>query len=127
MKFSARSPCCDVLSGSIRSLVGRKVLLIGGSKGIGKACVDEMLALGANVVTCARDEKDLQQCLESPEWSPYVQSGKISAVVADVATDEGRERLYEFCRNEFGSLMHGLVNNVGFNIRLKCEDFSEGR
>ncbi len=36
------------------SLVGKNILVTGGTKGIGSAVVRELCELGASVVTCAR-------------------------------------------------------------------------
>lgn len=47
-------------------LEGRTALITGGTKGIGKAVVEELAALGCRVFTCARSEKDLHDCLA--EW-----------------------------------------------------------
>lgn len=47
-------------------LEGRTALVTGGSKGIGKAIVEELGALGCHVLTCARSEKDLADCVA--EW-----------------------------------------------------------
>jgi Tropinone reductase 1 len=109
------------------NLEGKNVLITGGSKGIGKACVQEFLELGANVVTCARNQEDLDACME--EMKEYVDKGKLHTTSADVSTEAGRKDLVVFCNekfkgNDYAAQMHCLVNNVGFNIRKKSEEFS---
>lgn len=42
------------------SLKNKKALITGGSRGIGKACVEEFLNLGAEVIFTARNENDLK-------------------------------------------------------------------
>lgn len=119
-------------SSSSWNLDGKHCLVTGGSKGIGKGVVDEFLALGAHVVTCARSASDLADCVESAEWKPYMEQGKLSVVQADVSTSEGRAKIVEHCAKAFSEegqggevVLHCLVNNVGFNIRKKTIDFSE--
>lgn len=45
---------------------GKKVVVTGGSKGIGQAVVVELCQLGATVLTCARNSDSLDRCIE--EW-----------------------------------------------------------
>ena len=41
-------------------LGGRRAVVTGGSKGLGKAIAAELLAEGAQVVICSRDEAELE-------------------------------------------------------------------
>ena len=41
-------------------LAGRRAVVTGGSKGLGKAIAAELLAEGAQVVICSRDEAELE-------------------------------------------------------------------
>ena len=38
------------------SLNGNSVVVTGGTKGIGRACCEEMIALGANLLFCSRNQ-----------------------------------------------------------------------
>ena len=47
-------------------LLGKKIVVTGGSKGIGQAVVAELCQLGATVLTCARNSDSLDKCID--EW-----------------------------------------------------------
>ena len=101
------------------TLKGKKALITGGSKGIGKAIVEEFLDLGAQVVTVGRDEKALESML-----LPLQQAGaKVSGFSCDVSTFEGRVQLFRTLGSEWDSF-DILINNVGTNIRKKAVEYT---
>lgn len=75
------------------NLQGRIALVTGGSRGIGRAVVEEFEALGAEVIAVSRG----------------------GGLAADVTTPEGRARIVAAVR-ERGAL-HVLVHNAGSNVR----------
>ncbi|CAB9514676.1 arabinitol 2-dehydrogenase [Seminavis robusta] len=100
------------------SLQGRNFLVTGGTKGIGLATSKALLAHGAaGLIVCSRGP--------SPEVVSSLQSDysdrTIVHVQCDVSTPEGRTALVNATKKTF-SCLHGLVNNVGINIR---KDISE--
>ncbi|MBC7528393.1 MAG: SDR family oxidoreductase [Chthonomonadaceae bacterium] len=102
------------------SLKGRKALLTGGSKGIGLACVAELLAFGAEVLSVARNKADLETSIRE-----FRENGlPVHTLSADTATEEGRNRVLTFAEETLGGL-DILVNNVGTNIRKKALDYTE--
>eukprot|EP00929_Paragymnodinium_shiwhaense_P059997 TRINITY_DN30002_c0_g2_i1.p2 TRINITY_DN30002_c0_g2~~TRINITY_DN30002_c0_g2_i1.p2 ORF type:complete len:262 (+),score=54.83 TRINITY_DN30002_c0_g2_i1:262-1047(+) len=94
------------------SLKGRCVLVTGGTKGIGKGIVDEMRALGARVMTCARDISSLSG------------NDDVIAVQADVSRAAGRDELEDAVNKHFEGRLDVLVNNVGTNVRKAAPDFT---
>ena len=104
-------------------------VVTGGTKGIGRAIVIELAqSFGCKVLTCSRNEEDLDKCIE--EWKDLGMD--VRGVVADVSNSEGRSVLLEKIKemiNEKDSAEPGilniLVNNVGTNIRKKTIDYSE--
>jgi len=95
-----------------RALEGKLALVTGGSKGIGRGIVDELLEQGATVVACARDPSPLEGL-----------DGCI-AVAADVSTPEGLALLLEAVE-AVGRPLDILVNNVGSNIRKRTWEFTD--
>ena len=80
-------------------LSGKKILVTGGTKGIGEAIVKSLRAAGATVMTTARS---MPPDLESPELF----------VPSDISTPDGTKKVFEEVTVRFGSL-DVLINNVG--------------
>ena len=96
-------------------LDGYRVIVTGGSKGLGLACVVEFLSLGASVLLTARGEADLLAAAEP--LAKEHGAARVHVLAADVATVEGREALVAKAIALWGGALDGLVNNVGTNIR----------
>ncbi|HEY4335582.1 MAG TPA: SDR family oxidoreductase, partial [Puia sp.] len=102
-------------------LQGKKALVTGGTKGIGRAIAEEFLELGAEVIIVARNSKEVHETVHL--WQ---QAGKqlVTGVVADVSEEEGRQWIKAAIQERWGRL-DVLVNNVGMNIRKKLVDYVE--
>lgn len=84
-------------------------LVTGGTKGIGRAIVEEFVELGATVHTCARNEDELNACLE--DWKSKGLS--ITGSTCDVSSRPQREKLMETINSLFSGKLNILVNNAG--------------
>ena len=94
------------------SLKGKRALVTGGTRGIGRATAECLLDLGADVLVAGRDEARAAELRQT--WRA---SGKhADVVIADVTTVEGRERILGAARAE-GASLDVLVNNVGAGLR----------
>lgn len=101
------------------SLIGKKALVTGATKGIGLATAWELMSLGAEVVIVSRHQSDINRVIEEAKFFKY----KISGVEADVSTKEGRLKINHQIMHLGG--LDILVNNVGTNIRKSFLDSEE--
>eukprot|EP00884_Botryococcus_braunii_P021656 jgi/Botrbrau1/8174/Bobra.357_2s0019.1 len=101
-------------------LTGMNCLVTGGTKGIGRATVEELAALGGRVLTCARNIDNLE--VATVAW--HDAGFDIKAIVADLSTDAGRKALIAKADELFGGVLHVLVNNVGTNIRKPTVEYT---
>lgn len=71
------------------------------------AIVEELATLGATVHTCARNEAELNQCLQ--KWQE--RQLPITASVCDVSSKDEREKLME----TVSAMFHGKLNILVIN------------
>jgi Tropinone reductase 1 len=102
------------------NLANKKVLITGGTQGIGRAMVQEFAALGAAVWFVARNGQDVEQLQNDLRAAGSMAYGS----TGDMALDSCRRELIRSIENEWGKL-DVLVNNVGTNVRKKFTDYSE--
>src|SRR5579859_5916209 len=91
-------------------LTGQRILITGGSRGIGGALVVEAVRQGARVVFCCRNlrgaDNVMMRCAE------LGMAEHVWAIEADVCLEQGRSRILEVCQRALGGL-DVLVNNAG--------------
>src|SRR4051794_16141240 len=91
------------------SLAGKRVLITGGTRGIGRGIVTAFAQAGANVVTCYRSEGEH---VESLARELKELPGEAHLIRADVAEQADIDRLIEECKVRLGGL-DTVVNNAG--------------
>jgi uncharacterized oxidoreductase len=101
-------------------LEGKRVIITGGSSGIGLATAQAMTAVGAKVFITGRRPDIVAQAVDQLRATHAEASG----VAADVATNDGRARTLEAGLENLGGL-DILVNNAGGVRAGRLEDTSE--
>lgn len=90
------------------TLRDRVVVITGGSRGIGRACVLQACGLGARVVFCSRQGGDSHRAVEA---AAAAAGGAAVGAVADVAQEGDVARLFELARARFGGV-DAVVSNA---------------
>ena len=103
-------------------LENQVALVTGGTRGIGKACAMALLAEGARVVICGRDESKAHGVAASL-------GEHCTGYGCDVSDSDEAKALIEDVVKKFGGL-HVLVNNVGINadgliMRMKDDQWAQ--
>lgn len=86
-------------------LSGRTAIVTGGTQGLGLEIVKTLKKDGADVLFCARTEKDIEACEK--------ETGA-AGIRADVASEDDCRLVAEKCISEFGKISI-LVNNAGIH------------
>jgi 3-oxoacyl-[acyl-carrier protein] reductase len=91
----------------MRGLKGKRVLISGGSRGIGKATAQRFLEEGAIVFFCGHDAGDVDSTIQA-----FTSLGKIDGIACDVSLEGDVNRLVEAAEVFLGGI-DVLVNNAG--------------
>lgn len=90
-------------------LLEKKVLITGGTTGIGREITLLLARLGAHCVICGRNQEPLDETIEAVRvLGPDV---KCTGIVADLAKDEDIQRVFERADRDLGGL-DVLINNA---------------
>jgi Tropinone reductase 1 len=102
------------------TLDGKKAMVTGGTKGMGRAITESLASWGAEVVFTARNREEVAKA----EKEMLSGGLKVRGLAADVSLKADRQML----AGKLGGFFMGLdvlVNNVGTNIRNKTEDYTD--
>jgi Tropinone reductase 1 len=103
------------------TLSGRRALISGATRGIGRAVAAQFLELGADIFVIARDEQRLSASLDA--WRKAHPERRIEGFAGDVGVDAQRRGAFVELEQKLGGL-DLLVNNVGTNIRKRAEEYA---
>jgi len=102
------------------NLKNKKALITGGTKGIGKATVEQFLELGAEVIFTSRNDEDIRALESDLQSKGYAVKG----LKADVSNEIEIQVLVKLVSDKWGKL-DVLVNNAGINIRKATNEYSK--
>ncbi|CAI9113395.1 OLC1v1013990C1 [Oldenlandia corymbosa var. corymbosa] len=102
------------------SLSEQTALVTGGTRGIGRAIVEELAQFGARVHTFSRTESELKERLQ--EWSS--KGYRVTGFVCDASSREQRIQLMEKINQIFDGKLNILINNVGTTLWKPAEECS---
>lgn len=93
-------------SSSLSPLHGKRVILTGGSSGIGRATAALLAADGCRVFTCSRNAEKLSATLESLQGA----GGDVAGCVADLGTPEGIQHFFKEADRFLGQVDIAVMN-----------------
>ncbi len=91
------------------------VAITGGSSGIGKALIEQLLPMGAKIATCARNQDKLYDLQLRHSTAP------LHCVVADVSIYNDCKMFIDSTVTQFGGI-DILINNAGISMRALLKD-----
>jgi Tropinone reductase 1 len=100
-------------------LSGRRAIVTGATRGIGRATAEELSRLGAAVFVCARSEEDVADLVAELRGH-----GEAYGLAADLSEAAGCAALLDAARSQWSDGIDVLVNNVGTNIRRSSLEYT---
>ncbi len=100
-------------------LKNKVAIVTGASRGIGFATAQRLLAEGAKVAICARDQGRLDEARDRLKAH-----GDVLAVSADTSVPAAREAFVRAAQDRFGPI-DMLVNNAGTHVRASVDDMTD--
>lgn len=99
---------------------GKKAIVTGGSRGLGKAMAAGLMENGCEVVIIASnpETKNIVQKWADPQW-------KYHCVTGDIGDNQQRKRMFEEALSCLGGELDILINSAGIQRRNKCVDFTQ--
>lgn len=100
------------------SLAGRRAVVTGGGRGIGRAVALRLAAEGASVVVTARTVTEIEGAAETIRST----GGSAVAIPCDISDDGSVEALAAAAPEALGGPVDTLVNNAGVYLSRRFED-----
>ncbi len=102
---------------------GRRILIVGGSYGIGKATAALLMQEGAEVMIASRSVENLAKAAK--EVAAESGGGEPIQIACDVTQEGAGATLAEAVTTHWGGALDGLISAVGGSIRSAFTDLSD--
>ena len=102
-------------------LDGRRALVTGGARGLGRVMAEALAEAGAEVAVASRT---LEACRTAAEEISRATGKRSASFAVDLTRSEEITRLVQEVENDFGAV-DILVNNAGINVRGPAPDLRE--
>ncbi|WP_210488640.1 SDR family NAD(P)-dependent oxidoreductase [Rufibacter aurantiacus] len=99
-------------------LSGKRILVTGGSTGLGFAMAKALAEAGASVLITARSEENISKAVKQLQGLP----GEVFGIAMDVRDEDSIAQAVSWVQNQWGTL-DVLVNNAGIGMRTVNPDF----
>ncbi len=99
------------------------LVVTGGTKGIGRAIVEKFASQGVNIITCARNAKDLKQL--TTDFQARYKNVKLLSFKADLSSKEDTVAFLSFIKEQ-KIQVEILVNNTGVYLPGQVHKEKEG-
>ena len=103
-----------------KPLTGKVAVVTGGTRGIGRAICERLLAEGAAVAFCGRSPESVARTAKELTKTP---GGKVFGEAADVSKPDDVRRFFQSVDAQFGGL-EILINNAGLGIFRRVADLA---
>lgn len=120
MSVTYAAPMAQLQDVQPMDLVGRRAVITGAGRGIGRSVAELLARRGARVVVAARSLDQLQEVADGIVAS----GGQAAAIVADVTSDESVAGLFASAAEALDGAPDLLVNNAGAYRADRFEDIS---
>lgn len=101
-------------------LAGKRAVVTGSTKGIGRAIAESLVGEGVQVVVSSRHEKDIHQVVMELDG---LEGGSVVGKSCDVCQADQVKALVDFCVDQFDGL-DILINNAGIGVFREVEEMS---
>jgi 3-oxoacyl-[acyl-carrier protein] reductase len=98
---------------------GKRAIVTGSTKGIGRAIAETLLQEEARVAITARNQREIEQTVAALEKAGH--HGRVMGQACDVRRMEDVKKLFDYCVGEWRGI-DILVNNAGIGIFKNVED-----
>jgi len=100
---------------------GKRTVVTGSTKGIGRAIAEALLEEQARVAISARNQREVEQTVAALEKAGH--AGRVIGQACDVGRMDDVQRLFERCQKEWDGI-DILINNAGIGIFKSVEELS---